>query len=162
MFGFLEKLRKKINLEFDSQNISGERQKVVDNLIALGVLLWIVAQADEKFMPDEKEKIKEVLRSYEEISADDMPIVLRAIEEASINRIDLYAFTSEVKNGISRGSKIKIIESLFRVACIDNDLDNKECEMIRQISGLFMLDHDEFIAAKIKVKKEFGMDVAGL
>lgn len=159
--GFLESLRKKIDPNYKPEEVHPEHCEV-NNLIALGVLLWTVAESDEKFLPQEREKIVDVLKSCENISEDDMPIVLRAIEEASINKIDYHAFTSEVKKGISRGAKIAIIENLFRVACIDGDLDNDELEAIRKISGLFMLDHEEFIGAKVKVKKEFGMDVAGL
>lgn len=134
----------------------------IDNLIALGVLLWVVAQADEKFLPEEKEKVEDILSSYGEISEEDMPIVLRAVEEASISRIDLYAFTSEVGGNLSFKEKTGIIENLFRVACIDQDLDHEEQEAIRKISGLLKMDHKDFIDAKIRIKKEFGLDTAGL
>ena len=133
----------------------------VDNLIALGVLLWVVAQADEKFLPEEKAKIGDVLSSYGGISEEDMPVVLRAVEEASVNRIDLHAFTSEVGKDLSFKAKIGIIENLFRVACIDQDLDHEEQEAIRKISGLLRVDHKDFIDAKIRVKKEFGLDTTG-
>ena len=106
----------------------------IDNLIALGVLLWEVAQADEKFLPEEKTKIEEVLNTYGKISKADMPIVLRAIEEASIDRIDLYAFTSEVGHNLSFQTKVGILENLFRIACADQDLDHEEHEMIRKRS----------------------------
>jgi hypothetical protein len=33
-------------------------------------------------------------------------------------------------------------------------------ETIRKISGLFHIAHKDFINAKIKIKKEFGLDVA--
>ena len=57
--------------------------------------------------------------------------------------------------------KINILEQLFRVACSDKDLDDSEVETIRKISDLFGIGHKEFINAKIKVKKEFGLDTAG-
>ena len=37
-----------------------------------------------------------------------------------------------------------------------------EHEMIRKISGLLRIDHKDFIDIKIRVKKEFGLDTAGL
>jgi len=139
-----------------------EESKEINNLIALGVLLWEVGEADDAFLPEEKDKISEVLQKYDDITDADMPIVLRAIEEASLEKIDLYTFTSEAGKDLSREGKIEIIENLFRVACIDNELDEKEHETIRKITNLFQLDHDEFINAKVRVKKEFGMDTAGL
>jgi len=134
----------------------------IDNLIALGVLLWVVAEADETFLPEEKEKVKEVLQLYGKISEEDMPIVLRAVEEAAISRIDLYAFTSEVGENLSFTVKVGIIENLFRVACSDGEVANAEHEAIRKIAGLFQIDHKDFINAKLKIKKEFRLDTAGL
>ena len=167
MSSFLNDFRQKIisvihPQEHEDVGADSQTTDTIDNLIALGVLLWVVAQADEKFLPEEKAKIEDVLSSYGEISEKDMPIVLRAVEEASISRIDLYAFTSEVGGNLSFEAKIGIIENLFRIACIDQDLDYEEQEAIRKISGLFQIDHKDFIDAKIRIKKEFGLDTAGL
>jgi len=137
-------------------------KKTVDNLISLGVLLWVVAQADEKFLPEEEAKIGEVLSTYGHVTEEDMPIVLRAIKEASIDRIDLHTFTKEVGQDLAFDVKVGILENLFRIACIDQDLDNAEHEMIRKISGLLRVDHKDFIDIKIRIKKEFGLDTAGL
>lgn len=139
-----------------------QTEQTIDNLISLGVLLWETAQADDKFLPEEETKLKEVLKEYGKISADDMPIVLRAIKEASIERIDLYAFTKEVGQDLAFEVRLGIVENLFRVACADRDLDFEEHEMIRKISGLMHVDHKDFIEAKIRIKKEFGLDTAGL
>ena len=53
--------------------------------------------------------------------------------------------------------EVIIIEILFRVACADKQLDEQELETIRQLSGLLGLAHKEFIDAKVKIKKEFGL-----
>jgi len=167
MPGFLNNLRKKVisavcsGEQEGSENVP-KSNDTIDNLIALGVLLWEVAQADEKFLPEEKTKVEEVLSAYGKVSEKDMPIVLRAIEEASIDRIDLYAFTSEVDQGLSFEAKMGVLENLFRVACADQDLDHEEHEMIRKISGLLHVEHKDFIDAKIRIKKEAGLDTAGL
>jgi len=167
MAGLFEQFRQKVlsatvRSEDGVSDNSTKTSDTVDNFIALGVLLWEVAQADAKFLPEEKGKMQEVLRSYGKISDQDIPIVLRAIKEASINSIDLYSFTREVSSNLSFEGKIGILEQLFRVACIDHDLDHEEHEVIRKISGLLQVDHKDFIEAKIKIKKEFGLDTAGL
>ena len=161
MSGFLDSFRKKIISSVYKDSVDVEEVKLNDK-IALGVLLWVVAEADDEFLPEEMDKIKEVLRNISHIAEEDLPCILESIEIAAKERIDLHTFTHEVSNGLSRDIKLSIIDNLFRVACVDNDLDEKEHEMIRKISGLFRLDHKEFIDSKIKVKKEFGMDTAGL
>ena len=164
MSDFLNNFRQKIIAAVYPQEPQKAEQPsdTIDNLISLGVLLWEVAQADEKFLPSEESRLKEILKVYGKIEDEDMPIVLRAIKEASIDRIDLHTFTKEVGRDISFDVKISILEDLFRIACADEELDNAEHEMIRKISGLLQIDHRDFIDAKIRVKKEFGMDTAGL
>jgi uncharacterized tellurite resistance protein B-like protein len=125
----------------------------------LGVLLWVVAEADEKFLAKEDEKIKEILTtSHSKISEKEMETVLASIKEAARERIDLHRFTREVSNDLPYEVRISIIETLFRVACCDEELDHKEMETIRKISGLFHIAHRDFINAKITIKKEFGLD----
>jgi len=165
MAGFFDNFRQKVISAVSSQeqeNSEPQPKTNVDNLISLGVLLWEVAQADDKFLPEEEDKIGEVLGQYGHVTKEDVPIVLRAIKEASIARIDLHTFTKEVGQDLAFDVKMSIIENLFRIACIDQDLDNEEHEMIRKISGLLRIDHKDFIDTKIRIKKEFGLDTAGL
>ena len=89
-----------------------------------------------------------------------MVTVMASIKEAAIERIDLHHFTREVGKNLSYDVRKSVIETLFRVACCDDELDHNEVETIRKISGLFNVAHKDFINAKITIKKEFGLDVA--
>ncbi|HDZ77217.1 MAG TPA: TerB family tellurite resistance protein [Candidatus Omnitrophica bacterium] len=160
MTGFLDKFRKKVILNVWKDKPDESKVKEIDDKIALGVLLWVVAETDEKFLPQEEEKIKEILISHSKISDSDIPTVLASIKAASDERIDLYPFTRQISQNLPHEIKLSIIENLFRVACVDKDLDAKEMGMIRKISGLFRIEHSDFIDAKIKIKKEFGLDVS--
>jgi len=162
MTEILKRLREKVVSSVWKDEEKPSKGADIDDKIALGVLLWNVAKADNKFLPEEKDQIEKSLNTYTDISSEDMPIVLRAIEIAVMEQIDLYKFTKEVSSDLSYKSKTHIIESLFRVACVDKDLSQEELETIRKISGLFRIEHKEFTDAKIRIKKEFGMDTAGL
>ncbi len=161
MTGFLDRFRKNVISSVWKDKSDEPKVKDVDDKIALGVLLWVVAEADEKFLPEEEEKIKEVLISHSKISNEDIPTVLASIKEAARERIDLYRFTHEISENLPNDIKISIIENLFRVACVDKDLDDNELETIRKISNLFKVEHNDFIDVKIRIKKEFGLDTAG-
>ncbi len=162
MAGFLDEFRKNVISSVWKDGTDEPKVKDIDDKIALGVLLWVVAEADNKFLPEEHEKIKEVLISYSKISKEDIATVLTSIEEAAKERIDLHRFTREVSENLPYDVKTSIIETLFRVACVDKDLAHNELEAIRKISGLFRMSHKDFINAKIKVKKEFGLDTVEL
>jgi uncharacterized tellurite resistance protein B-like protein len=160
MAGFLDEFRTKVLAPVHKEEEA--EPKEIDDKIALGVLLWVVAEADEKFLPQEEKKMKEILISYAKISEEDMPYIMGSIKEAARERIDLYRFTNELSKDLDYQMKVSILENLFRVACSDKELDDKELETIRKISNLFQLSHRDFIQAKIKIKKEFGLPTAGL
>lgn len=160
MSGFLDRFRKKVISSVWKEKADEMHVKNIDDKIALGVLLWVVAEADKKFLKEEEEQIQEVLRSFSNIPREDIPTVLASVSQAAQERIDLYRFTHEVSENLSYNVKISILENLFRVACVDKDLDNKELEIIRKISGLFNVAHKDFIDAKIRIKKEFGLPTA--
>lgn len=157
MAGFLDKFRKNV-ISSVWKDEEGPKAKDIDDKIALGVLLWIVAEADEKFLAREDEKIKEILILHSKIPEEEISTVLASIKEAAKERIDLYRFTREIITDLPYNARISIVETLFRVACCDKELDHEEIEVIRKISGLFRVTHRDFINAKITIKKEFGLD----
>ena len=162
MDGFLDRFRQKVISSVWQDAPQELSHKEIDDKIALGVLLWVVAEADEKFLPQEEEQIKNILKTYSHIPEEELGVVLNSVKQAAKERIDLYLFTSELSEHLDYAVKISLIENLFRVACADHDLANNELETIRKISGLFEISHHDFIEAKIKVKKEAGLDTAGL
>jgi len=151
MAGFLDQFRKKVVASVWKESPDESKVKDIDDKIALGVLLWVVAEADEQLLPEEEAKIKEVLKTYAKISESDIPYVMTSVQEAARERIDLYRFTHEVGQDLPYDKKISIVEILFRVACADKDLDSKEVEAVRKIARLFHLSHSDFIDAKLKV-----------
>ena len=160
MAGFLDKFRSNVITSVWKDKNNEPEVKDIDDKIALGVLLWVVAEADEKFLAKEDEKIKEILTLYSKIPKEDIITVMASIKEAARERIDLHRFTREVGKNLSYDVRISVIETLFRVACCDKELDHQEIEVIRKISGLFRVTHKDFINAKIMIKKEFGLDTA--
>ena len=159
---FFDNFRNRVIAAVDKEVIPYRPAKErLNRIISLGVLLWVVAEADDRFLPQEHDRIKQILKAYGKIKDEEMAIVFKAIEEAARERIDLYSFSREVSANLIYEAKKVIIEDLFRVACSDKDLDESEIEAIRKISGLFQLYHKDFIDAKIKIKKEFGLDTAG-
>tara|TARA_B100002003_G_C14041605_1_gene501908 strand:- start:115 stop:600 length:486 start_codon:yes stop_codon:yes gene_type:complete len=158
MAGFLDKFRKNVITSVWKDKRDEPKVKDIDDKIALGVLLWIVAEADDKFLAKEDGKIRDILTTYSKISEEEIETVLASIKEAARERVDLHRFTREVGKDLPYEVRKSIIETLFRVACCDEELDHKEMETIRKISGLFHIAHKDFINAKITIKKEFGLD----
>lgn len=129
----------------------------LDEKIALGVLLWIVAEADGRFLAEEKALIEQVLTAHAGVSATDLAVVMASVEEAAANRIDLYSFTREVAGDLTPAARVEIIRHLYRVAGADGAMDHDEVEVIRQIAGLLRVPHRDMIDVKLAVKTEFDL-----
>ena len=156
MRGFLSRFRRKV-ISFVRKN-KGKRPAAesVDDKIILGVLLWgvgAVAEADKKVLPEEDEKIKQILLSYTKISKQDFPIVFTAIRQASLEKIHLYRFVREVSKKLTYSARISIIEDLFCVAFADKKLDKAELEVIRKISDLFSVTERDFANIRKSARK---------
>jgi uncharacterized tellurite resistance protein B-like protein len=156
MTGLLEKLRALVLPPMSSPPKDARARAAADEQIALGVLLWAVAEADGRFHDEELAQIREILARHGVAEAD-LAVVMASVEQAARARIDLYAFAREVADGLGAPRRVEIVTQLYRVACADGDLAHTEIEIIRQISRLLRVPHDDFIAAKIAVKAEFGV-----
>ncbi|MDD5069439.1 MAG: TerB family tellurite resistance protein [Candidatus Omnitrophica bacterium] len=141
-------------------SVPGLKPEKIDETIAFGALLWLVADADNKFLPQEIREIEKIMEKFSGISKEQRPYLIAAIKKAAEASIDIYGFTKELSDKFDFKQKTIIVENLFRVACTDNFLDECELETIRKISSLFRLTHTDFINAKIKVKHEYNMPVA--
>ncbi len=157
MSGFLDKFRQKVISSVWKEQVDTHKVKEIDDKIALGVLLWVVAEADEKFLPEEENQIREILVSYCKVDKETLPLVLASIKQAADERVDLFRFTNEITKNLNYNVKLQILDNLFRVACSDKNLNSYEIETIRKISGLLRISHKDFINSKIKIKKEFGL-----
>jgi uncharacterized tellurite resistance protein B-like protein len=162
MAGFLDTFRQKVVASVWKETPDASRIKNIDDRIALGVLLWAVAEADEKFLPQETVEIAEILKKHSQLSEEELLVIMRSIQEAAEQRVDLQRFTREISANLDYRMRISLIEELFRVACADDDLDDRELEVIRKISGLFHLAHKDFIDTKIRIKKECGLDTVDI
>ncbi|MDP6433743.1 MAG: hypothetical protein QGI15_05465, partial [Candidatus Scalindua sp.] len=84
MAGFLDKFRGNVVASVWKDKKDVPKAIDIDDKIALGVLLWVVAEADDKFLAKEDEKIREVLTtSHSQVSEEDIETVLASIKEAA-------------------------------------------------------------------------------
>lgn len=160
MFEFVEKIKRKIIPSASSSGDDEIKVKDIDYKIILGVLLWAVgavAEADTKFLPEEEDEIKEILSTYIKVNDKDFPVVISAIRQAALEGVDFRHFARQAGNSLSYEVKVSIVEDLFRVACSDRNLDNRELKIIKEVADLFDVRQKDFTASKTKIEKEFGI-----
>lgn len=156
MSGWLERLRSLLVPATESAKGPGGGS-ATDEKIALGVLLWSVAEADGRLLDAEKALIGQVLAGGDPSNPADVALVLASVEQAARERIDLYSFAHEAAEGLDATARAAIVRQLYRVACADGELDLAEVETIRLIAGLLQVPHKAFIEAKLAAKAEFSI-----
>lgn len=145
MAGLFTALKEKITASLPDRSASAEHNSY---LIALGVLLWGVADIDGILHPDEMTTMQTILAEQPDFDPADTTCVMNAIQQAAADKVDFYQYTHEIKETLRYEDRCNVIRLLFRVACADNELLHSEIELIRKIADLLYVPHHDFIDAK--------------
>ena len=118
-----------------------------DSVIGISALLVHAANIDETYSEQEKNLIKDFIRSYlEDIDTDE---ILKKAENIESNSNQLLNYTNIIKKN-SLDIKKDIIEHLWKVIISDNSVDQYESNLMRRICGLIYFPDKE--SAEIKLK----------
>jgi len=120
--------------------------------LAAAALLVEIMNADNDLSDAESETIKSILFETlfitEEVASALLATAKQKVHEAS----DLFQFTAVINESYSAEEKINLIESLWKVAYSDKQLDKYEEHMIRRIADLLYVSHSDFIQTRNKIK----------
>ena len=119
--------------------------------IATCALLLEIAHADNEFLPEEAQKIEELMRAHFALSEEAFLEIKKLSEIKLKGSIDLWQFTKTIKEQYSRQQKEKIIEMLWAVIYTDDTLDAHEDNLVHKLATLLNLDHRQLIDAKMKI-----------
>ena len=118
-----------------------------DSIIGISALLVHAANIDEIYSEQEKNLIKDFIKSYlEDIDTNE---ILKKAENIESNSNQLLNYTNIIKKN-SLDVKKDIIEHLWKVIISDNSVDQYESNLMRRICGLIYFPDKE--SAEIKLK----------
>ena len=128
--------------------------KINDEVLAVMYLLVEAANVDEVFEEKEKKIIVTIIKKQFDI--ENIGLIEEAIEK--INKSlqengDLITHTKKVKDNWSLEKRKEIIEMLWKVCLIDNNVDPYEDMLIRKIAGLLYVEAKDSNEAKRKALK---------
>lgn len=121
--------------------------------ICCAVLLCEVMRADSAFTEEEQTALSQILIEQFTLTETEVSVILEKAFELSENASDFYQFTSKINQYYSLDERIKIVTLLWKVAYADGELANIEEHIIRKISDLLHLRHNEYIATKISAEE---------
>lgn len=134
----------------DSDKNTNEKQLQ----IALAALMVEVIVSDFETKPEEKTTLLKLVKSSFKMNDNEAEKLIQLAEEAHDKSTDYFQFTHLINQHYSAEEKIKLIESLWRLAYADNILDQYEEHVIRRIADLIHVSHTDFMATKLRVIDE--------
>lgn len=120
--------------------------------LAAAALLVEIMNADHALSDDESESIKSILFDTLFITAEVADELLATAKQQVHEATDLFQFTEVINANYSYEEKVSLIESLWKVAYSDKQLDKYEEHMVRRIADLLYVSHSDFMQTKNRIK----------
>jgi uncharacterized tellurite resistance protein B-like protein len=122
--------------------------------IATCVLLLEMANVDNEFSISEKTIIREILEKELSIPGENIDEIMGLAIQDRQQRVDLYEYTRFINRVFSRDEKQTLIELVWKVIYADGVLDQYEDYLVHKLADLLHLEHEDLIAAKIKMRPD--------
>ena len=120
--------------------------------LAMAALLIEVMIVDGDFSKDELTSIAETLKTFLNLSTENVQELI-ALSQAEVDdATSLYEFTRHINQHFDLSQKMQLMTSMWHVAFADGHLDKHEEGIIRRVSELIHLRHGEYIKCKLAAK----------
>jgi uncharacterized tellurite resistance protein B-like protein len=106
---------------------------------------------DDKVEPREQEIILSLIHQNFSLTPEQTDSLIELAEQQRKAATDYFQFTSLINKEYSLEQKVRLIESLWKIAFIDGALDMNEEYLVRKIADLLHVPHIDFIMAKNRV-----------
>ena len=116
-------------------------------------LIIEVAFADKVFDESEINLLKNMLLDTYSLKLDDANELIANAEKTVNESTSLYGYTREVNDNFDYQSKLDLLDQLWRMAFADGNIDKYEEHVVRKISDLIHITHNDFIQSKLRNKK---------
>lgn len=123
-----------------------------ESRLAVAALLVIAANADHTYDDGERAQIERVLAERYGLSPAAAAALRAEGEEAERAALDLYRFTSRVKQHIAYEERAAVIEAMWRVVLADGEREKHEEALMRRVTDLLGLDPRDSIEARRRVE----------
>jgi len=117
-------------------------------------LLLETSMADEILDESELMALKNTLKKDFQINEDEIDELIDLAKENVEDSTSLYEFTRDINDNFDSAERVKLIESMWKIAYADGNIDKYEEHIIRKVSNLIYVAHSDFIKAKLSAKEQ--------
>ena len=139
---------------FSKKKQTSQDTKIDDDALAVISLLVEAANIDEVFEDKEKKTISTIIKKQFMLKNEDLiNNTIDKIRQNLSDSVDLVSHTKKIKESWSLQKRKEIIEMLWKVCLVDNNIDPYEDMLIRKIAGLLYVEAKDSNEAKQRVLK---------
>jgi uncharacterized tellurite resistance protein B-like protein len=124
--------------------------------LAVAALLYHVIAVDGAVTPAETAALSEVLKSHFGLDPQTTRSLVAAAETADDEAVDLYRFTSLLKQRLDVGDRERIIEMMWRMVFADGGLHEFEENVVWRVAELLAVPSQVRIRLKQTVRNQSG------
>ena len=117
-------------------------------------LLLETSMADEVLDESELMALKNTLQKDFQINEDEIDELIDLAKENVEDSTSLYEFTRDINDNFDAAERVRLIESMWKIAYADGNIDKYEEHIIRKVSNLIYVAHSDFIKAKFSAKEQ--------
>ena len=138
------------------QNEESEEPTIDDktSIKACVALLLETSMADEILDESELMALKNTLQKDFQINEDEIDELIDLAKENVEDSTSLYEFTRDINDNFDAAERVKLIESMWKIAYADGNIDKYEEHIIRKVSNLIYVAHSDFIKAKLSAQEQ--------
>jgi uncharacterized tellurite resistance protein B-like protein len=137
--------------EVDVDAAEDQRQRLH---VAACALLLEIAYADDEFSDNERHHITAVLQRHFDLDEETANALIEVAEAERSQSIDLYQFTSMIRNSYDLGQKTLLAEIMWGLVLTDGEVARHEGYMLRKIANLLDLEPGYLASARRRVADE--------
>lgn len=128
-------------------------------MIAATAMLISVAKADKKFKESELKSIADIISDFFQINSEvEIDELINIANQKLNNATDIFEFGKILNEEWSYQDKIDFVCCMFEISLSDGDLYYLEEHMIKKISNILNVNHNDLIKSKIEIKKTFNQN----
>ncbi|KAA1194005.1 TerB family tellurite resistance protein [Pseudohalioglobus sediminis] len=117
--------------------------------VAAAAMLIETSRADFTEDAQEEAAMAGILRDSLDLEAGEVNALMAAAAERVDESTSLYEFTRTINDHYSAERKLQLIAAMWKVAYADGDLDKYEEALIRRVSELTYVPHEDYIRTKL-------------
>ncbi len=145
-------------LNLEGAGAEDGRRSADDRQIAVAALMLEAALMDESFDDEERRVIKRLLGERFQLDGPQTEELLQIAQDRVEGSLQLYGFTSVVKDSFTPQERIELMEMLWQVAYADGKLDDYEANLMRRVSGLIFVSDWDSGQARKRALARLGLD----